>query len=576
MANIEHIRHSFAHVLAQAVLKLYPNAKLGIGPAIENGFYYDFDNVEISENDLPKIEKEMKKILSQDLAFKKEMWSVERAKKYFKKQPYKLELIRELSQKSKVGIVHTGDQFTDLCRGGHIKNTKELNPDAFKLTSVAGAYWRGDENNDMLTRIYGVAFETEKELNEHLTHLEEAKKRDHKKLGPQLGLYTTSQLVGAGLPMFAPKGAIIWNLMKEFSEDLKKNIGYKPVHIPHIAKHNLYKVSGHLEKYSDDLFYVKGENSEFILKAMNCPHHTQIYASQERSYRDLPVRFLDTTTVYRDERAGELGGLTRVLSITQDDSHVFCREDQLEKEFDNIIKQIKKVVRAFKLKDYKIHLSLRDEKHKKDYLGDDAVWKTSQKQMEGILKKNNIDFVKDEGEAAFYGPKMDFVVNDSLGRRWQIATIQLDLNMPSRFGLEYTDKNGGKQTPVMIHSAFLGSIERFMGIIIEHFAGAFPVWLAPEQVWVVPVSKKFNSYGKKVQKQLQDAGVRAELRDEDDSLSKKIRNGQTQKIPYLLIVGEKEKSKESVSVRDRKKGDIGSMKVNKFTEKVVYEIEKKQ
>lgn len=576
--DLENIRHSWAHVLAQAVKKIYPDVLLGIGPTIENGFYYDFDNVEIGKNDLSRIQKEMQKIAKQSLDIKKELWPINKAKEYFKKEGanYKLELIDDLIKDEgakEVGIVFTGDEFVDLCRGGHIKNTKDLNVDAFKLTKVAGAYWRGDEKNPMLTRIYGVAFETKKELDEYLKRMEEAEKRDHKKLGKELGLFTFSPLVGPGLPLFTPKGATMKKLLTDFSEDLKEEAGYVPIHTPHIAKKALYKTSGHLEKFGDDVFYVKGADSEFVLKPMNCPHHTQIYASQSRSYRDLPLLFYETATVYRDEQAGELSGLTRVRSITMDDSHAFCREDQIENVINNLIKGILKVVEAFNLSDYRIDLSLRNEENKKAYLGDDETWENAQKEMESILKKNKVKYEIAEGEAAFYGPKMDLIVSDSLDREWQISTIQLDLNMPSRFKLEYTDKNGNKKTPIMIHSAFLGSLERFMGIIIEHFAGAFPVWLSPTQVWVVPVGDKFNKYGQEIIEKLKENNIRVELRDEAESLGKKIRNGELQRIPYLLIVGEKEKKSKNVSVRDREKGDIGSQKIDKFIEKIKKEIE---
>ncbi len=513
---MKNIHHSFARLLAAAVKNLYPNAKLGAEPVLEGGFYYDFDNVKIGEKDFPKIEKEMKKIAPSGLPL-----------------------------------------------------------DSFALIRVSGAYADGNENNPMLTRIYGVAFGTPKELKEYEKQQEEAEKRDHKRLGKELGLFVFSNLVGSGLPLFTPKGTVLFNNLVHFSEELKREAGYVNVHIPHLAKHDLYRTSGHLEKFGDDVFYAKGKNDKFIVKPMNCPHHAQIYASSPRSYRDLPVRFYETTTVYRDEKAGELAGLTRVRSLTTDDSHSFAREDQIGQEFDALLGGILKVVKAFGLKNYKIQLSLRDEKNKKAYLGDDATWRRAQKQMEDILKKNKITYEKMEGEAAFYGPKMDFVINDSLGREWQISTIQLDLNMPGRFDLEYIDKDGGGRTPVIIHSAFLGSIERFMGIIIEHFSGAFPLWLAPEQIRIVPVSEKFNSYANKIVEELEGADFRVSVDNSDNSLGKKIRGGEIQKIPYLLIVGEKEKKAKTVSVRSYKKGDAGSSAVSTFIKKVIKEVEKK-
>jgi len=577
ISEVEKIRHSLAHLLAASVLELWPSTKIAIGPTVENGFYYDFDFAQsISDSDLEKIEKKMKQILSTWDKFEKITETKESAQARYAKNEYKKELTQEITDKKEEITSYKSGNFIDLCRGGHVKSAKEIKPDSFKLTHVAGAYWRGDEKNPMLTRIYGVAFETKKELNEYLAQVEEAKKRDHKKLGKELGLFVNSELVGAGLPLFTPKGTVVWQELRKFSDNLKKEAGYLEVHIPHIAKPDLYKTSGHLEKFADDVFYVKGKDSEFIIKPMNCPHHTQIYASQIRSYRDMPIKYFETTTVYRDEKAGELGGLTRVRSITQDDSHAFAREDQVEEVFDVLIKGVLQVVKALKLDDYRIDLSLRDTKDKKSYLGDDATWERAQKEMKEILKKNKVKHEIAEGEAAFYGPKMDFVINDSLGREWQIATIQLDLNMPSLFGLQYIDKSGTKKTPIMVHSAFLGSIERFMGIIIEHFAGAFPIWLSPDQVWVVPVSDKFNTYGKKVMKQLQEAGIRADICDASESLGKKIRNGETNKLPYLLIVGEKEKKAESVAVRSREKGDAGTTKIEKFIEKVSKEIEEKK
>lgn len=600
MQDIENTRHSFAHLLAAAVKRLYPKVKFGIGPAIENGFYYDFGDVKISDADLPKIEKEMIRIAKEGHEFRFEEWDAERAKEYFKEQnqPYKVELIDKfwrnplLAKEGRgvVGMVYMGDAFLDLCRGGlatpklhakggHVKNTKNLPLEAFKLTRIAGAYWRGDEKNAMLTRIYGVAFNTKKELGEYTKQQEEAEKRDHKKLGRELGLFTFSELVGPGLPLFTPKGAIIFRELQKFSENLKREIGFQEVHIPHLAKIDLYEISGHAKKFKDDIFYVRGKESEFILKPMNCPHHTQIYAFSPKSYRDLPVRFFETTATYRDEQTGELGGLTRVRSITMDDSHIFARENQIESEFDNIIKQIKKVITAFDIKDYTIRLSLRDEKNKKSYLGTDKIWKEAQGVMEKILKKNKINYFRAEGEAAFYGPKMDFMIKDSIGRQWQVSTIQLDLNMPERFKLEYTDEKSRTQRPVMIHSAFLGSIERFMGIMIEHYAGAFPFWLAPEQIWIVPVSEKFNKYAEKVANQIIGGSapprgvrppynLRVTLKTENETLGKKIRQGQLEKIPYLLIVGGKEEKSKKISVRSREKGDLGLSTVQKFIEMV--------
>jgi threonyl-tRNA synthetase len=574
--SIENTRHSFAHLLAAAVKRLYPDVKFGIGPTIENGFYYDFDNVEISEKDLPKIEKEMIKIAKEGHEFKKEEWPADKATEHFKKEKatYKLELIDDLEKEgeSKVGMVHMGETFLDLCRGGHVKNTKDLPLDALKLTRVAGAYWKGSEKNPMLTRIYAVGFNTKKELEEYIKQQEEAEKRDHKKLGKELGLFTFSELVGSGLPLFTPKGTIIRNILTNFVENLERKYGYEEVWIPHLAKPELYKISGHLEKFKEDLFYVKGADSEFVIKPMNCPHHIQIYKSQMRSYKDLPVRYFETTTVYRDEQAGELGGLVRVRCITQDDGHCFLREDQIAQEFEINLKIQQELAKAVDLTDYWVRLSLRDEKNKKAYLGDDKTWEKSQKEMEALLKKQKIKYEPVEGEAAFYGPKMDFMAKDSLGRQWQFSTIQLDFNLPSRFNLEYTGEDGSKKTPIMMHRAFMGSVERFMAMLIEHYAGAFPLWLAPEQIWVIPVSEKFNAYAKSVAEGLLNENLRVSIREENETLGKKIREGQLQKIPYLLIVGEKEEKSKKISVRDRKMGDIGLSTLEEFVKNVKIEL----
>lgn len=581
--DIENIRHSFAHLLAAGIKKHYPKAQLGIGPTIEHGFYYDFGSVDISQKDLNRLEKEMRSLAKRNLAFKKELWLTKKAETYYKKekQPFKLDLIKELSKgkrDSKVGMVYMGGSFLDLCKGGHVKNTKELPLDAFKLTRVAGAYWRGDEKNPMLTRVYGVSFQTKKELQEYLLQLAEAEKRDHRKLGQALGLFTFSELVGSGLPLFTPKGTIVRKVLSDFIENLERKYGYQQVWIPHITKPDLYRISGHLEKFKDDLFYVKGKDSEFVLKPMNCPHHTQIYKAQLHSYRDLPVRYFETTTVYRDEQAGELGGLTRVRAFTQDDGHAFLRHDQIANEIDINLRIQQELIKAVDIKEHWIRLSLRDEKNKKAYLGDDLIWKRAQREMEEILKQYKIPYTKVEGEAAFYGPKLDFMAKDSLGREWQFSTIQLDFNMPKRFGLEYISQDGSKKTPVMIHRAFMGSIERFMAMLIEHYAGAFPLWLAPEQIWIVPVSDKFVTYANKVKDEMQSMipHLRIALRDENETLGKKIREGEMQKIPYLLIVGEKEEAKSIVSVRKRTKGDLGSMSINDFIKELAEELKTSQ
>ncbi|MDP2641236.1 MAG: threonine--tRNA ligase [Candidatus Yanofskybacteria bacterium] len=574
--NLEHVRHSFAHVLAAAVKQLHPEVQLGIGPVIENGFYYDFGNIQLSSEDLPKVEKAMRKIAEQKLAFKKELWSISEALEHFKKenQPYKLELIEELEKTEKeVGMVWMGDVFLDLCRGGHIESTSELPLDAFKLTKVAGAYWRGDEKRPMLTRVYGIAFETAEELQEYLKRQEEAEKRDHKKLGKALGLFVFSDLVGPGLPLFTPKGTWILNQIKEYSRELRAGMGYQLVQTPQVNKAELFKISGHYDKYQDSMFRVRSNytEEEYFLKPMNCPQHTQLYASESRSYRDLPVRFADFSLLYRDEKPGELGGLVRLRSFSQDDGHCFCAEDQIEDEFNRVLDAISLAMKRYEM-NYWIRLSLRNEDAKENYLGDDATWEKAQQTMRGLLQKRGVEFKEAPGEAAFYGPKMDLVATDSIGREWQLSTIQLDLNMPKRFGLVYAAADGNKQSPVMIHSAIVGSPERFLGVLIEHYAGAFPLWLSPEQVWIVPVSDKFNEYAQQVAAQLQEKQFRVSLRGENETLGKKIRAGEKEKIPYLLVVGDKEAQANSVSARKRGEGDLGSMPVAQLLERLQSEL----
>jgi threonyl-tRNA synthetase len=497
-----------------------------------------------------------------------------------------MELIKELNQKkSSLSIYETSvgkgklkkEVFMDLCSGPHVENTKTINPEGLKLTHLAGAYWRGDEKNKMLTRIYGVAFEDKKTLNEYLKMIEEAEKRDHKKLGKELGLYVFSELVGPGLPLYTFKGATIRKEIINFSNELQKEIGYQEVHTPNINKAELFKVSGHYEKYRDNMFRVVSNYSkeEYFLKPMNCPQHTQIYASQQRSYKNLPIRIADFANLYRDEKPGELSGLARLRSFCQDDGHSFCREDQIEEEFISVLNVIKKALEIYKM-DYSIRLSLWDPKHQEKYLGEPIVWKKSQKMLEKILKENKIEYTIGIGEAAIYGPKMDIITKDSLGREWQISTIQLDLIMPERFKLVYTDQNGKEKTPVMIHRAIVGSPERFMGILIEHYAGAFPLWLSPVQIEVIPVSEKHLNYAKEIEEKIKENGARVEVADANETLGKRIREAELQKIPYVLIVGDKEKQSNSVSIRSYKKGQEGDMKIDKFVEKIVKEIKNRE
>jgi threonyl-tRNA synthetase len=479
--NLEHYRHSLAHLLAAAVLELYPDTKNTIGPATDNGFYYDFEFTEpVTDKDLARIEKKMKALLPTFTSFEEKVVSQKEAEDFFDHNEYKKELIKEIIDRGETLTLYKSGAFTDLCRGGHAVNLAKADPESFKLSHLAGAYWRGDEKNKMLTRIYGLAFATKEELAQYETMIEEAKKRDHRKLGIELGLFAFSPLVGPGLPLFTPKGTLLRRNLESFVWSLTEPHGYERVWIPHLAKADLYKTSGHYDKFSDDIFSVRSKkiDDEFILKPMNCPHHAQLFAAWPKSYRDLPVRFSETTTVYRDENTGQLAGLSRVRSITQDDAHVFARPEQVKEEVLKIYDVITRFYQAFNMP-LSIRLSVRDPEHKENYLGSDALWEQSENTLKEILAELGREYTIGEGEAAFYGPKLDFIAHDALGRPWQLATAQLDFNQPARFGLEYTDQDGSKKQPVMIHRAILGSVERFLGIIIEHFAGAFPAWLSP-------------------------------------------------------------------------------------------------
>lgn len=535
-------RHSLAHLLAAAVLEIWPDAKRTIGPAIDDGFYYDFEfSAPVSEEDLPKIEQKMRDLLPTFTEFKREEVTADTARAAYAENPYKLELINEFSGEGQMLTFYHSGAFSDLCRGGHSENLASIDPHSFKLMRVAGAYWRGDEKNAMLTRIYGVAFETAAELEKHLNMLEEAKKRDHRKLGQELDLFTFSPLVGSGLPLFTPRGTVLREQFVAFVAQLMKPFGYQRVNIPHIAKSDLYKTSGHWDKFADDIFHVssKKTDDQFVLKPMNCPHHTQIYAGRARSYRDLPLRFSEATTVYRDENTGQLAGLTRVRSITQDDAHVFCRPDQIKQEVSAIYQIITKFYAAFGMP-LRIRLSVNDPAAPENYLGGAEVWEKSVGQLKGLLDELGREYFLGVGEAAFYGPKLDFIATDAIGRDWQLATIQLDFNLPERFELDYAADDGTKQRPVMIHRAILGSVERFMGIAIEHFAGAFPLWLAPEQIRVAPVSDVFNDFAKSFTDKLVEAGLRANLDDSSEKVGKKIRAASMEKIPWTVVIGQKE------------------------------------
>ncbi len=579
MSSLEAKRHTLAHLLAAAVKEKYPHAKPTIGPAIDTGFYYDFDfsgGAKPNEEDLAALAESMRSHLLSWATMQGARVSADEARTKFEGNPFKLELIDEISEKGEDITLYTAGDFTDLCRGGHAeKPSAEIDPDSFELDRVAGAYWRGDEKNPMLTRIYGLAFETKDELDAYLTQREEAKKRDHRKIGQDLDLFVISDLVGAGLPLFTPKGTLLRDTIADFLWTLNKKYGYGKVDIPHLAKPDLYKVSGHWDKYKDDGFQVHGRDKHFMLKPMNCPHHTQIYASRGRSYRDLPIRYFDVTKVYRDEQSGELMGLSRVLSITQDDGHVFCRPDQIATEVANIVSIIKDFYTAvgmLKENSYSARLSVRDPNTPEKYLGDVAVWDMAEQRLEEIGHAHGLQLTRGEGEAAFYGPKLDFMFKDAIGREWQLATIQLDFVQPERFNLDYTDETGNKVRPVMIHRAISGSLERFLSVMIEHYAGAFPLWLSPVQARVVPVSEKHAAYAKEVVAALEAAHIRADSDEANESLGKKIRHAKTEKIPYLLVVGDAEIAAKTVSVDSRDNGKLDPMSVADFIKRATEEI----
>ncbi len=584
------MRHSLAHITAQAVQHLWPHAKFGVGPVVENGFYYDIDlgDVKISEADFKKIEKEMRGIINKDYLFERSDQGIDEALEWAKSadQPYKVELLNDLKRegttlaseldaammgmelpagisgsahqevKSVVDVsFYTDGDFTDLCRGPHAESTGKVG--AFKLMRVAGAYWRGSEKNPQMQRLYGVAFASKEELDSHLEMLEQAKARDHRKLGKELDLYTTSNLVGAGLPLFTPRGTVLRDIVSQYSNQLRQVRGFTKVWTPHITKQDLYETSGHWAKFGDELFLVTSQETsdKMALKPMNCPHHTQIYASQPRSYRDMPVRYLETTTDYRDEKTGELGGLNRVRSLTQDDSHVFARPDQIEQEIDGLLASANELYGTLDMK-LRVRLSYRDDSDA--YLGDPELWKSAQAQLKAAVEKNGLDYFEQDGEAAFYGPKIDFMATDAIGREHQVATVQLDFVQPERFKLQYTDAEGVFQTPVMIHCALLGSIERFLSVFIEHTAGWFPLWAAPEQIRILTINDQVLDYVEEIESALADVVLMQpvkynELRvtrdDRNESLGKKIREAAKFKIPVQLIIGQQDKDAREVSVR---------------------------
>jgi threonyl-tRNA synthetase len=548
--ELNDLRHSCAHLLAAAVLELWPNAKRTIGPPIEDGFYYDFDfgDVKVSEDDFPKIEQKMREILKTWDGFSHREVTKAEALEAFAGNQYKEELINEFAGEGKTLTLYTSGSYTDLCKGGHVEKPKEALKH-FKLLSIAGAYWRGSEKNAMLTRIYGTCFPTKEELEAHLTMLEEAKKRDHKILGLALDLFTFSDLVGPGLPLWTPRGTLLRLVLDQYVWSLRERYGYMRVEIPHITKKELYQTSGHWDKFQNDLFHVQTrEGHEFAMKPMNCPHHTQIYNRRQWSYRELPQRYANTTMCYRDEQTGELSGLSRLRSFTQDDAHVFCRISQVKEEFAKIWEIIHTFYGAFGFA-LTVRLSRHDPAHPEKYLGEPQMWAHAEGVLTEIVKEKGVEAIDGLGEAAFYGPKLDFLAKDSIGRQWQVATMQLDMNMPERFDLTCVNENGEKERIVMIHAAIMGSIERFLSILIEHTAGAFPLWLAPVQVRLATVSDDFVPFAKELLAELVEANVRAELDDSNEKVGKKIRNAATMKVPWTIVLGAKEAEGGDLHVR---------------------------
>ncbi len=600
MLKIETIRHSLAHIMAYAVQELFPGVKFGIGPAIENGFYYDFQFetadrhglqhglTRISPEDLSKIEAKMKELIRQNIKFEKNIITELEAKKIFKNQPYKLELIKEQkteNKKQKI-IVYRCGSFIDLCCGPQIKSTLQLHSgqtkeiiNAFKLTKIAGAYWRGSEKNPMLTRIYGVAFNTKQELNDHISKEKEAEQRDHRFLGQKLDLFHINENVGPGLILWHPKGALLKKIIMDYALNEYLKNGYQLIDSPHIGKLNLWETSGHTDFYKENMMppmrmteVGKEEKDSYQIKPMNCPFHIAVYKNKIRSYKDLPLRYTEMGTVYRYEKSGTLHGLVRVRQITQDDAHIFCTPDQLSQELFSTLKLTYKILKDFGFKEFDVYFSTRPQK----YVGPPKIWEKAENSLKYSLKKLKIKYQTDIGGGAFYGPKIDIKIKDSLGRPWQCSTIQLDFNIPERFDANYIDKKGGKQRVIMIHRALLGAVERFIGVLLEYYAGNLPLWLAPEQLWVIPISSKHEKYAQSINLQLTNNGLRTVLKNENETISKKIREGEIQKIPYLLVIGDKEIKSKSVRARQRGKGDIGMIKLTKFIPHLLAEIQTKK
>ncbi len=560
MSSLENKRHTLAHLLAAAVLKHYPHAKLTLGPAIDTGFYYDIDfsggGIPNDEN-LKELQVSMKKILNSWTEFSHRVVTPDEARAQFAGNQFKTEIINELESKGETITLYTCGQesnvFTDLCRGGHCEHpNKDIDPDSFKLDKIAGAYWRGDEKNPMLTRIYGLAYENKEELDAYIHRIEEAKKRDHRKLGKEMDLFTFSDMVGSGMPLWTPRGNLIRNAIINYSRALNEKLGFGEVHTPNINKAELFKCSGHYDQYKDDMLSVRSQyvSDEMFLKPMNCPQHTQIYDSRPRSYRDLPIRYSDFANLYRDERPGELSGLTRLRAFAQDDGHVFCRESQVEEELLKILKAIKEALATYKI-DYWVRLSLRDPKNKEKYLGSDENWERSESELKSIVESADVSYKPVTGEAAFYGPKLDIMAVDAIGREWQISTVQVDRIQPERFDLTCTNEKGEKERIVMIHRALIGSPDRFLGILIEHYAGNFPLWLSPEHIRIIPVSDVHQAYATHALDALLDIGIRATMDDSNDSLGKRIRKAKTDRLPYFVVIGDKEVEAKNLTLETR-------------------------
>ncbi len=584
-STLYRVRHSTAHVMAQAVMEMFPGeAKIAIGPPIEDGFYYDFDLPRpLTPEDLESLERRMREIIAGEFAFERQVISADEARQMFSDQPYKIELIEGLDaggfdeygepidEKPEISI-YTQDTFTDLCRGPHVPDTKKLNPEAFKLLNVAGAYWRGDEARPMLQRIYGTAWESADDLEQYLWKLEEAQKRDHRRLGKDLDLFTVSEAVGPGLILWSPRGGMVRKIAEDYCRDEHERGGYEFVYSPHIGKAHLWETSGHLDWYQDGMYApLDIEGQQYYLKPMNCPFHVQIYKSRTRSYRDLPLRYAEWGTVYRYERSGVLHGLLRVRGFTQDDAHLFCRPDQMPQEIDRVLEFSLNILRAFGFKDFQAYLSTRNSEK---FAGDPAEWEAPTEALREALERAQIPYEIDEGEATFYGPKIDLKLRDALGREWQLSTIQFDFNLPERFDLAYVGEDGQEHRPYMIHRALLGSMERFMGVLIEHYAGAFPVWLAPVQAVLIPIADRHQAYAQQVAAQLKDGGLRVDVDLRSDRMNAKIRDAQMQKVPYMLVVGDREAEAEQLAVRLRSGEDLGAISISAFIERVQTEVRK--